>query len=577
MESPLLLDNFELLAETVGSVAKLRVLVLQLAVMGKLVEQDATDKPACNLLQEIETKRTALIEDGEIRDAETDPTINPNALPFPIPENWTWCKLDRVMRKMGAGSTPLGGKKVYVDDGTVFLRSQNVWNGGLRLDDVARISESTHAAMRGTWVEPGDVLLNITGASIGRCAVVPDDFTPANVSQHVAILRLIDKRLRSFVHLCAISPFFQDTIMRVQVGVSREGLSMTRLREFPLPLPPLAEQRRIVVKVNQLLALCDELEARQQAQADLRSRLTRSAWSSVTTAAAPGDFATAWQRVAGEFDLLHATPESVADLRQAILQLAVIGRLVGQDERDEPAEKLLQRIAEQRAILEKSGDIDKAKPLEPVSPEQTPFELPYSWQWVRVAQLSRAVEYGTSHKGSTTPEGVPVFRMGNIQDGKVLLDNLKYVPESIDDLPGLFLRNHDLLFNRTNSADLVGKTGIFKGPSNAYTFASYLIRVTLFELVDSDFVNLAMNAPYYRRTQIEPEITQQCGQANLNGTKLKSSLLPLPPLAEQRRIVTKVTELLALCDRLEAGLAASQAAGEQLLASVVHGLLNGAA
>ena len=238
-------EHFATFADAPNGIAKLRELILQLAVQGKLVTQDVTDEPATALADRIGAERTRRIKAGELRDSADERGIDESILPFALPPTWKWVQLGRIMQKMGAGSTPLGGKKVYVDDGVIFLRSQNVWDDGLVLDDVARIAPEVHQNMSGTWVEPGDVLLNITGASIGRSALVPDDFGAANVSQHVAILRLIDKDVRQFLHLCVISPFFQETIMRVQVGVSREGLSMTRLREFPFPLPPLAEQRRI--------------------------------------------------------------------------------------------------------------------------------------------------------------------------------------------------------------------------------------------------------------------------------------------------------------------------------------------
>ena len=160
--------------------------------------------------------------------------------------------------------------------------------------------------------------------------------------------------------------------------------------------------------------------------------------------------------------------------------------------------------------------------------------------------------------------------MGNIVGGRLVDENLKYVDASIDDLPGLYLKTHDILFNRTNSYELVGKAGIYTGPDDTATFASYLIRIRLPEtLLFPAFYSVAMNAPYYMQTQIEPEVVQQCGQANFNGTKLASTVVPLPPLAEQRRIVAKVSQLMALVDALETQLAASRATAANLLSALV--------
>jgi type I restriction enzyme S subunit len=203
-----------------------------------------------------------LTKELDIKELAAELPITKEDKSFELPQGWAWTKLANLCIKLGAGSTPLGGRQIYEKSGVKFLRSQNVWDDGLHLDDVAFIPPAIHEDMSGTWVQPGDILLNITGASIGRSAIVPDDFDEANVSQHVSIIRLADKTLRYFLHLVIISPDFQKQIMNVQVGVSREGLSMTRLKEFVVAVPPLAEQRRVVAKVDELMRWCDALEAR---------------------------------------------------------------------------------------------------------------------------------------------------------------------------------------------------------------------------------------------------------------------------------------------------------------------------
>ncbi|MFC1876840.1 restriction endonuclease subunit S [Thermodesulfobacteriota bacterium] len=168
-------------------------------------------------------------------------------------------------------------------------------------------------------------------------------------------------------------------------------------------------------------------------------------------------------------------------------------------------------------------------------------------------------------------EGVQVLTMGDIQSGKVLLGGQKLVPFGVEGLPALYLKNGDLLYNRTNSAELVGKTGIYNGPDNAYTFASYLVRIRcLVHCVHPAFLNLAMNAPLFRVTQIEPHLKQQCGQANVNATIMKNMIVPIPPLDEQHRIVAKVDELIAHCDDLIACLGSAQTTQVQLADAIVN-------
>jgi type I restriction enzyme, S subunit len=252
------------------------------------------------------------------------------------------------------------------------------------------------------------------------------------------------------------------------------------------------------------------------------------------------------------FETAFAAPDGVKRLRESILSLAMRGKLVPQDPQDRPASELLQEIAAEKKRLIKEGKIKKSKPLPEIKPEDIPYELPGSWRWVRVSEFSLVIEYGTCQKTCNDSSKVPVYRMGNIVDGHLVDLNFKYIDRNIDDLPRLYLQNNDILFNRTNSYELVGKTALYKGDDNIKTFASYLIRVKVDnERIFSSYVHKAMNAPYFRKTQIEAELIQQCGQANFNGTKLSATLIPLPPLEEQRRIVEKIDRLMAMCDRLE--------------------------
>lgn len=255
----------------------------------------------------------------------------------------------------------------------------------------------------------------------------------------------------------------------------------------------------------------------------------------------------------------------VKELRQAYLREAMQGKLVAQDERDEPAGILLEKIKAEKERLIAEKKIKRDKHLPPINAEEVPFEIPSNWTWCRLGEISTNVEYGTSEKGDLNSKDIAVLRMNNIQSGKVILENLKYVKATIEDLPRLYLKNNDLLFNRTNSYELVGKAGVFKGESDEITFASYLIRVQFSDFVSVDFANYYINSIQCRETQIEPDIIQQNGQANFNGTKLKNIIVPLPPLAEQKRIVAKLEKLIKSCDELEANIRHARANADQLL------------
>lgn len=238
---------------------KLRKSILQQAIQGKLTERDHEDESATELIKRIRSDRQFLQNKKIAKKSQATELIDDDELTFDIPANWTWVKLGWICQKVGAGSTPKGGANVYVSQGIKFLREQNVHDDGLHLDGIVYIDENTNTKMAGSIVQSQDILMNITGGSIGRNALVPDDFDIANVNQHVLIIRLVHKALRHYLHYCLCAPFVLNQMFSKQIG-DKPGLSATRVENFVIPLPPLAEQERIVNRLKELLSICDELK-----------------------------------------------------------------------------------------------------------------------------------------------------------------------------------------------------------------------------------------------------------------------------------------------------------------------------
>ena len=249
------LDHLTPLTTRPDQIKTLRQTILNLAVRGKLVEQDPNDEPASELLKRIAVKKRQLGVKHQVELLATD------EIPFRLPIGWQWSRIGELCTKTGSGSTPRGGKNVYTKSGVPFLRSQNVYDDGLRLDDVAYVGSDIHARMSGTAVQARDLLLNITGGSMGRCCRVPDLFDEANVSQHVAIIRPAVSEMSDFLHKLVLSSCFQAFIFDEQTGAGRGGLPKKKMDRIAVALPPLAEQHRIVAKVDELMTLCDQLEA----------------------------------------------------------------------------------------------------------------------------------------------------------------------------------------------------------------------------------------------------------------------------------------------------------------------------
>lgn len=263
------LDHQELAKENTNQqtyLTQLRQAILQEAIEGKLtadwrvknpVQKGNLDHDAQALLETIKAEKQKLMADGKIKKEKPLAPINPDDVPFALPDGWVWVRLGGICTKIGSGSTPKGSN--YALEGLPFFRSQNIYNTGLVFDDIKYISEDVHKKMNGTVVLSGDLLLNITGGSLARCARVPDEFNEGNVSQHVCIIRAANIN-KDLLHLLVLSPFFQKFIFSSTTGAGREGLPKYNLEQFAIPLPPLAEQNAIVERVDRLLESVNALE-----------------------------------------------------------------------------------------------------------------------------------------------------------------------------------------------------------------------------------------------------------------------------------------------------------------------------
>ncbi|USP60527.1 restriction endonuclease subunit S [Aeromonas veronii] len=556
-------------------IKKLRELILELAVRGKLVPQDPSDEPASVLLERIAAEKTRLVKEGKIKKPKALPEIGEEDKPFELPEGWECIRLGDLTSKMGSGSTPRGGQSAYVSEGIPFLRSQNVWNEGLRLDDVVYIDENTHLKMEGTKVIPGDVLLNITGASLGRTLIFPDSIKEANVSQHVTIIRLLIDELAPFVHLGIKSPLVQDLIWGRQVGMAIEGLSKRTLELFEFPIPPLAEQQRIVAKVDELMALCDQLEQRSESQLAAHQTLVETLLATLTDSCDADELAQNWARLSTHFDILFTTEASIDALKQTILQLAVMGKLVPQDPSDEPASALLERIAAEKARLVKEKRIKKEKLLPAISEDEKPFELPQGWEWCHLKDIITIMDAGWSP--ACPPESSPdIDTWGVLKTTAVqTLEYREYENKVLDKTktprPEYEVMVGDILITRAGPKNRVGISCLVEKTRPKLMISDKIIRFHLVEVGLSErFISLCLNAGATAVYIDDSKSGMAESQMNISQDKLKLAPIPLGPIKEQNHIMDRVDQLMTLCDQLKSRLQTNQQTQLKLVDSLVE-------
>nr|WP_305956325.1 restriction endonuclease subunit S [Xanthomonas oryzae] len=355
-------------------------------------------------------------------------------------------------------------------------------------------------------------------------------------------------------------------------GVGISNMSSKSLASISVPLPPVAEQHRIVAKVDELMALCDRLDARQADADSAHAQLVQALLDSLTQARDAEDFAHSWQRLAEHFHTLFTTESSIDSLKQTLLQLAVMGKLVPQDPNDEPASELLKRIAEEKARLVVEGKINKQKPLAAFDEEAAPFELPAGWKWTSLAQVA-VVNPRNAAADSLEVSFVPMTFIGTRFDGQHAQETRLWakVKQGFT-----HFAEGDVGVAKITPCFENSKACVFSNLVNglgAGTTELHVVRPVC-QTLDPRYVLAYLKSPQFLLVG-ETKMTGTAGQKRLPKNFVETNPFPLPPLAEQHRIVAKVDELMALCDQLKARLGEARQVHGNLANALIGQALNG--
>jgi len=559
-----LLANFDRLAEAPHGIHKLRELILQLAVRGKLVPQDPNDEPASELLKKIQVEKQHLIAEGLIRKRKPLPSIKPEERLQELPASWEWVRLGEVgimSPRNTASDNEIAGfvPMSLVSDtfGSYPQKEERPW-GEIK-------KGYTHFAN-------GDVVLaKITPCfENGKSGVIrrlPSGFGAGTTELHV-IRPIRDEVVPEYIWVFFKSPRFREAGEDHMTGTAgQKRVPRAYVESSLLPLPPFPEQKRIVAKVDELMALCDELEAKQQAKRTKQIALNRASLHALTQPNGTS-IATAWQRVCDHFNALYTVPETVSELRQTILQLAVMGRLVPQDPNDEPASQLLKKIHAEKQRLIAEGAIRKTKAPQTIDPDLLAWELPQGWIWSRTADMLLSVSDGDHQPPPRSADGVPFLVIGNVSSGTLDFVETRHVPRAYYDQldPIRVPRTRDVLYTVTGSYGIT----VVVDTEDEFCVQRHIAILKVPSLISPKFISTWLNSPL----AIEQAAAGATGTAQKTvalGT-LRNLQLPLPPLAEQKQIIAKVDKLMTLCNVLEARLQQAQTDADDLLAAIVHEL-----
>ncbi|MCY9823600.1 restriction endonuclease subunit S [Aeromonas media] len=551
-------------------IKKLRELILELAVRGKLVPQDPSDEPASVLLERIAAEKGRLVKEGKIKRPKALPEIGEEEKPFELPDGWEWSMLAEI-----AEINPRNESDDTVDASFVPMSLiSTAYNG-------------QHEFEARKW---GEIKKGFTHFSNGDIGVAK--ITPCFENSKAAVFRGLINGLgagTTELHIARpytdyVSAFFILLNIKSPIYLKKGEAGMTgtagqkRLAKdffsfYPLPIPPFAEQRRIVAKVDELMALCDQLEQRSESQLAAHQTLVEALLATLTDSTDADELAQNWARLSTHFDTLFTTEASIDALKQTILQLAVMGKLAPQDPSDEPASALLERIAAKKAQLVKEKKIKKEKPLPAISEDEKPFELPKGWEWCRLGALMPQFQNGASSRGDSGGIPITVLRLADIKDWKVSLADTRELSIDSKSIDKYLLEKGDTLIIRVNgSSDIVGR---FIGCDENYDaiYCDHFIRMRfLVEVFNTRYLSL-LGSSNIVRSKIADLFISTAGQKTVNQGHISSIVLPLPSITEQNRIVAKVDELRTLCDQLKSRLQTSQQTQLALAESLVEGAL----
>jgi len=549
-------------------VNKLRELILELAVKGKLVPQNPEDEPASVLLERIKPEKDRIIQDGKFKELQN--VEKSNEL-HSIPGSWTWCQLGDIAA-IARGGSPRPIKSFLTDDsnGINWIKIGDSIRGSRYITNTKEkiIPEGIKKSRQ---VFPGDLILSNSMSfgypyilDISGC--IHDGWLVIRIPEH-----MVDK---IYLYNMFLSPYVKKALSSVSAGAVVQNLNADKVKALQIPFPPLQEQHRIVEKVDELMALCDILEQQTEESIDAHRTLVETLLSTLIQSQNAEELEQNWNRISHHFDILFSTEESIDLLKQTILQLAVMGKLVPQNPEDEPVSILLEKIAAEKAQLVKDKKIKKQKALPEITEEEKPFDLPNGWEWNRFQKIYLDLKYGTSKKSDYTIKGVPILRIPNVVKGYVDTNDLKFSELTDKEQNDLQLNPGDLLLIRSNgSTSIVGRAAVVDKNYESIAYAGYLVRARInTDYYNSKFIKIVLDSTLIRN-QIELPIRTTSGVKNINSMEIGQLIMPCVPLGEQWRIVKKVDELNELCDRLRNNISSSQNTQQLLSDAVVKQVL----
>lgn len=535
-------------------IKKLREMILELAVRGKLVPQDPNDEPASELLKRIAAEKAELVKQGKIKKQKPLPGISEEEKPFDLPVGWEWVRLEDVTDNIHYGYTASADvtKKVKLLRITDIQDDKVIWRNvpGCEIKD---------SDIEQYQLQPNDIVIARTGGTVGKSYLVDDLQYIAVFASYLIRLKYIKFTNANYTKIFLGSQLYWLQLYNGVTGTGQPNVNGNTLKKMFFPLPPSSEQNKICSRVQTLLNLCEQLEQHSLISLDAHQQLVETLLTTLTDSQNADELAENWARISEHFDTLFTTEASIDALKQTILQLAVMGKLVPQDPNDEPASELLKRIAQEKAQLVKDGKIKKQKPLPPISDEEIPFELPEGWKWCLfedVVDIQSGITKGRNLVNRKLIT-IPYLRVANVQRGYLDLSEVKEIDIPEEEQDKYHVIKGDLLITEGGDWDTVGRTTVWCHEwyiaNQNHVFKGRIIG----KEIDPYWLETYMNSPY-SRDYFASASKQTTNLASINKTQLRGCPVAIPPSSEANKIMLKLNDFNELFEKLKLQLQSAQ-------------------
>jgi len=548
-------------------IQKLRELILELAVRGKLVSQNSDDEPASVLLKNIIEEKAWLIKKGKIKKQNLLQPVSDNEKPFLLPLGWEWCRLGNIGFTQ-TGGTPKKANAHHYGKFIPFLKPANILEGEIISYDHDGLSEEGAESL--DRIAQADSVLMVCIGTIGKCARIDRNVSFNQQINSVTPYAQIGRYISTYLQ----APIFQQAAWNFSASTTIAILNKGKWANIPIAIPPEQEQHRIVTKVDELMELCDQLEQQQTDSLTAHQTLVETLLNALIRpepdeegVATATNFEQAWQRITEHFDTLFTTEHSIDQLKQTILQLAVMGKLVPQNPDDEPASVLLEKIAKEKTRLIKEGEIKKQKVLPEITEEEKTFGIPIGWVFARLQNVID-VRDGThdSPKDALGKNTYPLVTSKNFSDGNIDFENARRISETdhLEISKRSAVEKNDILFSMIG-----GNLGNQVMVKDEREFS--IKNVALFKYYDREITSPFFIKKFMEHLALDLQAKAIGGaQPFVSLGFLRSLVIALPPVEEQHRIVTKVDELMTICDALKARLQETKTTQMHLADAVVE-------